>query len=374
MDIYKESLILHKKLKGKIEVVSKKSVKTKHDLSLLYTPGVAEISREVARNKKSAAYLTIKGNTVAVVSDGSAVLGLGDIGPEAALPVMEGKALLFKEFADIDAFPIVLGTKNVDEIVATVKNIAPGFGGINLEDIAAPRCFEIEEKLQDIGIPVFHDDQHGTAIVILAALINALKVVQKDLKKVKVVIMGAGAAGIATAKILDTKELVLIDSKGVVTNSRENLNKYKKEIVERENYSKASSVKEALKNADVFIGVSGKGRVGEGLLKIMAKKPIVFALSNPDPEILPEEAKKSGAAVVATGRSDFPNQINNVLAFPGVFRGLLDKKANKVTEEMKRKAAISLADLIKNPTSEEILPSPFDKNVAKVVAVAIKEA
>ena len=371
MDIYKKSLDLHKKLKGKIKIVSKKSVKTRNDLSLLYTPGVAGISLEIAKNIQSARDLTIKGNSVAVVSDGSAVLGLGDVGPEAALPVMEGKALLFKEFADVDAFPIVLGTKDVEEIVQTVKNISPGFGGINLEDISAPRCFEIEESLQNIGIPVFHDDQYGTAIVILAALTNALQVVGKNLKNVKVVIMGAGAAGIATAKILEVRELVLVDSKGVVTKNRRDLNKYKGEIVMRPYYSSASNIEEAFKNADVFIGVSGKGRLEPSFIGLMNKKPIIFALSNPNPEILPEAAKKVGAAVVATGRSDFPNQINNVLAFPGVFRGLLDKKAKKVTEKMKLAAATSLAKMVRKPTPEEILPSPLNKNVAKEVAKAI---
>ena len=371
MDVYKKSLDLHKKLKGKIKVVSKRKVKTKDDLSLLYTPGVAGVSLEVAKNIQSARYLTIKGNSVAVVSDGSAVLGLGDIGPEASLPVMEGKCLLFKEFAGVDAFPIVLGTKDVEEIVQTVKNISPGFGGINLEDISAPRCFEIEESLQNIGIPVFHDDQHGTAIVILAALTNALQVVGKNLKNVKVVIMGAGAAGIATAKILEVRELVLVDSKGVVTKNRRDLNKYKGEIVMRPYYSSASNIEEAFKNADVFIGVSGKGRLEPSFIGLMNKKPIIFALSNPNPEILPEAAKKVGAAVVATGRSDFPNQINNVLAFPGVFRGLLDKKAKKVTEKMKLAAATSLAKMVRKPTPEEILPSPLNKNVAKEVAKAI---
>ena len=371
MDVYKKSLDLHKKLKGKIKVVSKRKVKTKDDLSLLYTPGVAGVSLEVAKNIQSARYLTIKGNSVAVVSDGSAVLGLGDIGPQASLPVMEGKCLLFKEFAGVDAFPIVLGTKDVEEIVQTVKNISPGFGGINLEDISAPRCFEIEESLQNIGIPVFHDDQYGTAIVILAALTNALQVVGKNLKNVKVVIMGAGAAGIATAKILEVRELVLVDSKGVVTKNRRDLNKYKGEIVMRPYYSSASNIEEAFKNADVFIGVSGKGRLEPSFIGLMNKKPIIFALSNPNPEILPEAAKKVGAAVVATGRSDFPNQINNVLAFPGVFRGLLDKKAKKVTEKMKLAAATSLAKMVRKPTPEEILPSPLNKNVAKEVAKAI---
>lgn len=371
MDVYKKSLDLHKKLKGKIEVISKKKVETKEDLSLLYTPGVAEISRQIAKNKKASFDLTIKGNSVAVVSDGSAVLGLGDVGPEAALPVMEGKCLLFKEFAKIDAFPIVLATKDVDEIVKTIENISSGFGGINLEDISAPRCFEIEERLQNIGIPVFHDDQHGTAIVILAALQNALKVVGKSLEQIKVVVMGAGAAGIAIAKMLKVRKIALIDSRGVITKKRADLNKYKKELTIKSNYSDVYTLEEAFKNSDVFIGVSGKGKVTSNLIKLMASKSIIFALSNPDPEILPEEARKAGAAIIATGRSDFPNQINNVLAFPGVFRGLLDKKAKKVTEEAKLAAVESIARLVKNPTPEKILPSPLDKKVVEKVSKAI---
>lgn len=372
MSFYKEAIEQARKFVGKIEISSKIKVKNSHDLSVAYTPGVAGVSLEIAKNKLKASELTIKGNSVAVVSDGSSVLGLGDIGAEAALPVMEGKCVLFKEFAGIDAYPIVLDTKDVDTIVSVIKNIAPGFNGINLEDIAAPRCFEIEKKLQDIGIPVFHDDQHGTAIVVLAALINALKVVGKSMVDVKVVVFGAGAAGIAISKIISPKGLVLIDSKGPVNLNRKDINQYKKQIASNKNYSPAKSLEQAFKSADVFIGVSGKGKVDPKLINSMNPKPIIFALSNPNPEIMPAEAKKAGAQVVATGRSDFPNQINNVLAFPGIFRGLLDKRAKKVTEKMKIESAKALAYFVKNPTENKIIPDPFDKNVVSKISKTIK--
>ncbi len=372
MDFGKLAISQAKKFKGKIEVVSKIKVNTREDLSTAYTPGVAQVSKTIAENKKLARNLTIKGNSVAVVSDGTAVLGLGDIGPEAALPVMEGKALLFKEFAGIDAYPIVLNTKIPDEIVAVVKAIAPGFAGINLEDISAPRCFEIEERLQDVGIPVFHDDQHGTVIVILAALINSLKVVGKKLNEVKVVIVGAGAAGIATAKILKPGKLVMVDSKGPINNTRTDLNKYKKQIAALPHYQNCKTLAEVYQDADVFIGVSGKGKLSAAEIKLMAKFPIIFALSNPTPEILPDEAKSAGAAVVATGRSDYPNQINNVLAFPGVFRGAIDSGKKQITEKMKLRAAKRLASLITNPKADKILPSPLEKSVAKKIASSVK--
>ncbi len=372
MDFGKLALAQAKKHHGKIEVVSKIKVNSREDLSTAYTPGVAQVSLEVSKNKAKAYDLTIKGNSVAVVSDGTAVLGLGDIGPEGAMPVMEGKALLFKEFAGIDAYPIVLNTKEPDEIVAIVKAISPGFAGINLEDISAPRCFEVEERLQDIGIPVFHDDQHGTAIVLLAALLNSLKVVKKQMKDIKVVIAGAGAAGIATAKILKPGKLVLIDSKGPINKKRTDLNKYKKQIAALAYYENCKDLDEVFKNADVFIGLSGKGKLTAAQISKMNKKAIVFALSNPTPEILPEEAKKAGAAVVATGRSDYPNQINNVLAFPGVFRGAIDRKALRITEAMKLKAAETLASFVKRPTKDKILPSPLEKQVAKKISSAIK--
>ena len=372
MNFGKLALAQAKKHHGKIEVVSKIKVNSREDLSTAYTPGVAQVSLEVSRNKAKAYDLTIKGNSVAVVSDGTAVLGLGDIGPESALPVMEGKALLFKEFAGIDAYPIVLNTKDPDEIVAIVKAISPGFAGINLEDISAPRCFEIEERLQNIGIPVFHDDQHGTAIVILAALLNSLKVVKKQMKDIKVVIAGAGAAGVATAKILKPDKLVLIDSKGPINNKRTDLNKYKKQLAALPYYENCKNLDEVFKNADVFIGLSGKGKLTAAQIAKMNKNAIVFALSNPTPEILPEQAKKAGAVVVATGRSDYPNQINNVLAFPGMFRGAIDRKAPRITETMKLKAAETLASFVKHPTKDKILPSPLEKQVAKKISSAIK--
>ena len=371
MDFGKLAIAQAKKLHGKISVTSKIKLENKADLSTAYTPGVAAVSKAIAENKSLARPLTIKGNSVAIVSDGTAVLGLGDIGPEAALPVMEGKALLFKEFAGIDAYPIVLNTKEPNEIVAIVKAISPGFAGINLEDISAPRCFEIEERLQNIGIPVFHDDQHGTTIVILAALINSLKVVGKKMSQVKVVIVGAGAAGIATAKILKVGKLVMVDSKGPIYKGRANQNKYKTQIVSLPHYQNCKTFEEVYQNADVFIGVSGKAKLTAKEIKLMAKKPIIFALSNPTPEILPKEARKAGAAIVATGRSDYPNQINNVLAFPGVFRGAIDSQAKQISEKMKLSAAIKLASLIKKPTLDKILPSPLEKSVAKQIAKSV---
>ena len=373
MDYYKKAINQAIKIKGKIKVESKIEVNNKEDLSVVYTPGVAGVSLEIAKEKSKATDLTIKGNSVAVVSDGSSVLGLGNIGPEASLPVMEGKCLLFKKFAGIDAYPIVLNTQKVDEIVATVKNIAPGFAGINLEDISAPRCFEIEQQLQNIGIPVFHDDQHGTAIVILAALINALRVVGKSMDQVKVVILGAGAAGIASAKIIKSKSLVLVDSKGPIYSKRRDLNIYKKEIANFKNYFQTETLEQAFQDADVFVGVSGKGKINQRLVGLMNSKPIIFALSNPNPEITPEEAKKAGAAIVATGRSDMLNQINNALVFPGFFRGLLDIRAKKVKEEMKQVSAKVLASLVSNPSVEKILPTPFDKKIVPAISKEIKK-
>ncbi len=371
MDIYEKSLNLHKKLVGKLKVESKKPIKGKEDLSLLYTPGVAEPSRVISKDRKLAYKYTGKGNTVAVITDGSAVLGLGDIGPEAALPVIEGKCALLKDFGGVDAYPIVLNTKDSDEIISIVKALAPGFGGINLEDISAPRCFEIEQKLQNIGIPVFHDDQHGTAIVVLAALINSLKVVGKKIEAVKIVILGAGAAGIAISKILKPKSLVLIDSKGTITLDRKDINKYKKQVASQANYCQTSSLEEAFEKADVFIGVSGRGEIDAPLIKKMSKDAIIFALSNPKPEIMPKEAKKAGGKVVATGRSDFPNQINNVLVFPGIFRGALNSRAEKIGKNSMLRAAQNLAAIIEKPSTENILPSPFDKKVVEAVSRAV---
>lgn len=384
-------LEFHEKYKGKIKVCSKVPLKTKDDLSLAYTPGVAEPCLKIKENKENIYKYTFKGNSVAVVTDGSAVLGLGNIGPEAALPVMEGKAVLFKEFADIDAFPICLNTQDPEEIIKTVKNIAPSFGGINLEDISAPRCFEIEERLrQELDIPVFHDDQHGTAVVVLAALINAAKVIKKDIKDLKIMISGAGAAGIAIAKILKSegiKEIVLVDSKGAIYYCREDLNKFKKQIALITNIEckgkkglkdpeeckrcMRGNLKETIKGKDVFIGVSAPNIVNEEMISSMNKDPIVFAMANPTPEIMPDKAKQAGAKIVATGRSDFPNQINNVLAFPGIFRGALNKRA-KITEKMKLAAAHALASIIE-PDENNILPSPFNKEIVKKISKAVEE-
>ena len=377
-----EAIKLHKEKRGKLEIKSKVALATKKDLSLAYTPGVAAVSSAIAKDKSKVYDYTIKQNSVAVVTDGSAVLGLGNIGPEAALPVMEGKAILFKEFADIDAYPICLATQNSDEIISIVKNIAPGFGGINLEDISAPRCFEIEQALQEIGIPVMHDDQHGTAVVVLAGLINAAKVVKKEITELKVVINGAGAAGMSIAKLLlclgyekktctPVKEIILCDSKGIIYERRNDLNKYKKELAKATNRKKIKgTLEDALQGADVFIGVSVGGALKKEYIKKMADKPIIFAMANPTPEIMPDEAK--GAAVIATGRSDFPNQINNVLAFPGIFRGALDAKATQITCGMKLAAAHAIADCVAKPTAEKIMPSPLEKEVAKKVAEAVK--
>ena len=375
MDIQQESLKLHEKLKGKLEVRSKLPLKTRKDLSLAYTPGVAEPCRYIAKNKDDVYKYTFKSNTVAVISDGSSVLGLGNIGAEASLPVMEGKAVLFKEFANIDAFPICLSAQDVKKTIETIKNIAPVFGGISLEDIKAPECFEIEESLQDLGIPVMHDDQHGTAVVVLAALINSLKVTKKS--NPKIVINGAGAAGIAVAKLLlsyGLKNIILCDSEGIIYGGRDNLNKYKKEIAEKTNKNNLKGfLSDALKNSDVFIGVSKANLVSKEMVESMNKSPIIMAMANPDPEILPNVAKSAGASIIATGRSDYPNQVNNVLAFPGIFRGALDIRAKRITEKMKIAAAEALANSI-NPTSEAILPYALDKSVVPRVAEAVKKA
>ncbi len=385
--VYEKSLELHEKLQGKIEVVSKTDVKTKEDLSLIYTPGVAEVCRFISKNKSKLNELTLKKNTIAIVSDGSAVLGLGNIGPEAALPVMEGKSILFKKFGNINAVPLCIKTQDSKEIIDFVKNIAPTFGGINLEDISAPRCFEIEDALQDLGIPVFHDDQHGTAIVVLAALINALKLADKKIQDLKIVINGAGAAGIAIAELLNCykeslnecirpKEILVCDSKGIISNERKDIaeNKYKKGLLEWTNKKNVhGNLKDAIKGADVFIGVS-KAKVLTGeMVSLMNEKPIVFAMANPDPEILVEEAYEHGAFIVGTGRSDFPNQINNVLAFPGIFKGALEVGAKKITNDMKFESAKAIANSVKNLNKENILPLPLDKKVYENVADSIKK-
>lgn len=376
-DIGKASLALHKQLRGKVSIVPKIPVRNKRDLSLVYTPGVGAVSSYVAKHKEKTRDYTMKGNTVAVVSDGSAVLGLGNIGPEGALPVMEGKAMLFKTFAGIDAVPIVLSTQDTDEIVATVKHIAPGFGGINLEDIAAPRCFEIERKLKALlDIPVFHDDQHGTAMVVLAGLINAFKAVKKDPKKSTIVIAGAGAAGNAIANLLlkfGVGDLIMVDSRGIVSLDRKDMNPFKQVIAGMTNKRKLSgTLTDALKGADMLIGVSQGNAVTQAMVRSMAPCAIVFALANPLPEIMPDVAQRAGAAVIATGRSDFHNQINNSLGFPGIFRGALDHGVREITDEMLIRAAKRLAALVPKPTPARIIPPPFMKGIVQAVAGAIR--
>lgn len=373
----KKAIKLHTVLGGKISIELKKPIKTMDDLAVMYTPGVGAVSAHIAKKPKDARTMTIKKNTVAVISDGSSVLGLGNIGPLAALPVMEGKAALFKRFAGVDAFPIVLDTQNVDEMVSTIAHIAPGFGGINLEDISAPRCFEVEARLKKmLDIPVLHDDQHGTAIVVLAGLINAAKVVKKSLKSLKVVIVGAGAAGQAIAELLlasSVADIILVDSKGVISHARGDLDEHKTIMADRTNPREVSGgLREALMGADVLIGVSRAGIITANDIKLMAKKPIVFAMANPVPEIMPAEAKKAGAAVIATGRSDFPNQINNVLAFPGLFRGALDHGVREITLAHELKAARAIASLVSRPTAVKIIPGAFDKKVVKAVSAAIR--
>lgn len=376
-DFGKQALLVHKKLRGKIAITPKASVKNKGDLSVYYTPGVGAVSSYLATHKEKMAEYTMKGNTVAVISDGSAVLGLGNIGPEGALPVMEGKAMLFKALSGIDAFPIVLSTQDTEAIIATVKNIAPVFGGINLEDIAAPRCFEIERRLQEeLSIPVLHDDQHGTALVVLSGLINALKVAKKNPKQIRLVIAGAGAAGTAIAELLmlyGVGDIVMIDSRGTLHKKRTDLEAQKRVLVKKTNKQDIiGGLDEALAGADVFIGVSKGNTVTEKQVASMAKDAIVFALANPVPEIMPDRAKRAGALVVATGRSDFANQINNSLGFPGIFRGALDNKVRKITDEMLIRAAKNLAALVKKPTIDRIVPNTFDKGVVSAVARAIR--
>jgi malate dehydrogenase (oxaloacetate-decarboxylating) len=377
-DLAQKALALHKKLGGKINTGLPMKVKSRSDLSLIYTPGVAAVSSYLAKNPKETRHYTIKGKMIAIISDGSAVLGLGNIGPYGALPVMEGKAALFKTFANVDAFPIVLDTQNVDEIVEIVCKIAPVFGGINLEDFAAPNCFEIERRIKErLDIPVMHDDQHGTAIAVTAALINAAKVVKKKFESLRVVIVGAGAAGTAVAHLLlkaGIKHVVVLDSKGIVHHKRTDLSHHKKELAHATSHHHGLSgeLKHALPGADAVIGVSGPGLLTAAHIRLMAKNPIVFALANPTPEIMPEEAARGGAAVIATGRSDYPNQINNSLVFPGVFRGALDNHVTKITDDMKLRAATNLASLVRKPTAQKIVPDPFQKGVAQAVARAIR--
>lgn len=388
-NIYKEALELHKKNKGKIKIETISRVKNKHDLSLLYTPGVAEISKQIVKNKKLSYDLTWRGKTIAIISDGSAVLGLGNIGPEAALPVIEGKALLLKEFAGLNGVPIVLKTQDVAEIIQIVKNISPSFAGINLEDIKAPECFQIEEELQNIGIPVFHDDQHGTAIVVAAALKNAAKVVNKPYASLKVVIVGAGAAGLATTRMLlglncsaDTceiipghsrvRDVIVLDRDGALYSGREHQNIYKQAVAGISNKERVNGkLEEVIKGADAVIGVSGPNLITKTMIKSMSDDAIVFAMANPIPEIMPKDAKEAGAAVVASGRSDLPNQINNALAYPGVFLAVTKGKLTVVTQEMKDAASNKLASLIKDPTENNIIPNIFYPKLAEHISNAI---
>ena len=381
MDKKEFALKQHEIWEGKIEVISRAKIENPEELAVAYTPGVAEPCLKIAGDVDLSYKYTRRKNMVAVVTDGTAVLGLGDIGPEAGMPVMEGKCALFKTFADVDAFPLCVRSKEVDDIVKTVSLLAGSFGGVNLEDISAPRCFEIERKLKECcDIPIFHDDQHGTAVVTTAALLNALKVVGKNLDEIKVVTSGAGAAGIAIIKLLVSlglKNVIMCDRHGAIYKGRDNLNTEKKEMAEICNqHMEKGTLEEVLKGADVFIGVSAPGTVTEEMVKNMADKPILFPMANPIPEIMPDLAKQAGAAVVGTGRSDFPNQINNVLAFPGIFRGALDVRAKDINDEMKVAAAYAIANLITKEelTPEYIIPNPFDKRVVKAVAEAVAEA
>ncbi len=376
MDISQEALAAHKRLRGKLSVELKEPLEKREDLSLYYTPGVGAVSSYVAEHPDEAREYTGLNNSVAIVSDGSAVLGLGNIGPLGALPVMEGKALLFKRFGGIDGYPIVLSTQDPDEIIAAVKAIAPSFGGINLEDIAAPQCFYIEDRLkEELNIPVMHDDQHGTAIVVLAGLINAFKVKgASSLASSRIVIAGAGAAGVAIAKLLNAygaNNILMIDSKGIVGPARTDLTDVKNELLPFNKDGLDGSLEDALKNADIFIGVSKAGLLTKEMVQTMAPEPFIFAMANPVPEIMPEAAKEAGALVVATGRSDFPNQINNVLAFPGIFRGALDNNVTKITTEHKIAAAEAIARLVENPTADLVIPPVFDDRISSVVAQAI---
>ena len=377
MDYDQLALTLHEKYKGKITTALRDRRELGRDeLSAYYSPGVAAVSRAIADNPANLSRYTWTNNLVAVISDGSAILGLGDLGPKAAMPVMEGKALLFKHFAGVDSVPIVLDVHTPDEIVAAVKAIAPSFGAINLEDIAAPKCFEIEERLKaELSIPVFHDDQHGTAIVVLAGLINAMKVVHKKLSGCKVATVGAGAAGTAITKLLrlyGVREIIAVDSRGIIGDARTDLNSEKKALLEFVDRDKTGTMEDAIAGADIFIGVSKGGLLTQAHIQSMAANPIVFALANPIPEIMPDQAKHAGVTVIATGRSDFPNQVNNSLAFPGIFRGALDNGVQKITDQHKIAAAEALAALVDNPTADEVIPSPFDERVVPAVSAVIK--
>ncbi len=376
MDIYEESKKLHRLKKGKISTIARDHLDTREKLSLYYTPGMGGVATEASGGREALKPYSWINNNLAVISDGTAVLGLGDLGPYGAMPVMEGKAMIFKEFANIDAVPIVLNVHSTDEIINVVKAIAPSFGAINLEDIAAPKCFEIEERLKnELDIPVMHDDQHGTAVVVLSALINAMKVSGEKLSDMKITIVGAGAAGVAVAKLIyeyAKPEIIAVDSKGIINSTRTDLNTEKKLLLSFSNQSVTGSLKDAIKGSNIFIGLSRGDLLTASDIKTMADRPIIFAMANPIPEIMPDEAKNAGALIVATGRSDFPNQINNVLAFPGIFRGALDNEVQKITDEHKIAAAEVIAGLIEHPTAEEIIPSVLDKRLVPAIAKVIK--
>ena len=378
-NIGEQSLEIHRKLRGKIGIHMKDPLMTQESIGIFYTPGMATVSQRIADHPKEARELTGLNNSVAIVSDGSAVLGLGDIGPHAALPVMEGKSMLFKRFAGIDCYPVVLGTKNVDEIVAAVKNISPSFGAINLEDISAPRCFEIEDRLKnELDIPVMHDDQHGTAIVVLAGLINSMKVVNKNLNDCSLVVSGVGAAGVAIMKLLKlyaaSLTIIACDSRGVINSDRNDLNSTKQKLLSKGiiTSDNPGTLSDVIQQADIFVGVSQPNVLTHDMVKSMNPRAVIFALANPNPEIMPDEAKNAGAAIVATGRSDFPNQVNNALAFPGIFRGALDNRVNKITDEHKIAAAKVIADIVENPSADEIIPSIFVDGLANKIAGVIK--
>ncbi len=372
------ALSLQRKLQGKIEITSKIPLNSRKNLTLAYTPGVGQVATYIRDNKQSVYDITIKNNTVAVITDGSAVLGLGNIGPEAALPVMEGKCAIFRQFAKVNAFPICLNTQDTEEIIRTIRAISPVFGAINLEDISAPRCFEIESRLQDLGIPVIHDDQHATAIVILAALTNALKIVNKTLGKAKIVVTGSGAAGTAIINLLvkaGAKNVIAVDRKGIISKDRSDISGYKIKLAQITNPEGLNgALQDAAKEADALIGVSSKGLFTEPIIRSMNKDSIVFALANPDPEVSPVDAKRWGVKLIATGRSDYPNQVNNALVFPGLFKGLLEARKTKVTDEIKFKAAYALASLVKNPTPQKFIPSIFEKNIIPTLVKAVSSS
>lgn len=373
-----DPVALHKKLNGKVQIESKLSLRSRKNLSMAYTPGVGQAVKYIHEHKDSVYEMTTKGNSIAVITDGSAVLGLGNVGPEAALPVMEGKSAIFKEYAGINSFPICLNTQNTDEIVSIIRAVAPSFGGINLEDIGAPRCFEIENRLQDLGIPIVHDDQHATAIITLAALINALKIAGKTFAKAKIVVVGSGAAGTATIKLMllaGAKNIIAVDSKGIISKSRKDIKGYKEELVKITNPGNIEgTLADAARGADVLIGLSSKGLFTENIIRSLNKNPIIFAMANPDPEVTPKDAKKWGVEIIGTGRSDYPNQVNNALVFPGLFKGLLTSRKTRMTDQIKLNVAHAIASLIENPTPAKFITSIFDRRLVPAIVKAVSNS